>query len=67
MIGNYIICILYKSALILAVPNRTLSVYEVQAIFPIAGAVLEEPDNGRGKIRILLLTRNRQCEKSYMC
>ncbi len=46
--GQYMICVLYKSCLILATTNRYHSPYTVVASIGLANGSIEEPDNGRG-------------------
>ncbi|KAF2714037.1 hypothetical protein K504DRAFT_462484 [Pleomassaria siparia CBS 279.74] len=46
--GQYMVCVLYKSCLVLATTNRSYTPYNVVASISLANASLEEPDNGRG-------------------
>ncbi|KAF2751542.1 hypothetical protein M011DRAFT_523497 [Sporormia fimetaria CBS 119925] len=46
--GQYMICILYKSCLVLATPTRCFAPYNVLACISLANASVEQPDNGRG-------------------
>ncbi|KAF2273398.1 uncharacterized protein EI97DRAFT_436053 [Westerdykella ornata] len=46
--GQYMICILYRSCVLLATANRNLPPYSVVASIPLANASVEEADNGRG-------------------
>ncbi|KAF2758619.1 hypothetical protein EJ05DRAFT_500138 [Pseudovirgaria hyperparasitica] len=48
VLGQYMICALYRSCLILATPNRSFSSYSVVAAIALAGGSLEEADNGKG-------------------
>lgn len=47
------ICVLYKSCLVLATTNRSFTPYTVVAAIPLGNGSLEEPDNGRGMSYIL--------------
>lgn len=42
------VCVLYKSCLVLATTNRFYTPYNVVACIALANASIEEPDNGRG-------------------
>ena len=44
------ICVLYKSCLVLAQSNRACTRYTVVAAISLANASIEEPDNGRGTL-----------------
>lgn len=46
--GQYMICVLYKSCLVLATASRFYSPYNVVASIGLANSSIEEPDNGRG-------------------
>lgn len=46
--GKYMICILFKSCLLLALPDKSSSNYEVVATITLANGSMEIPDNGRG-------------------
>ncbi|OCL09815.1 hypothetical protein AOQ84DRAFT_375486 [Glonium stellatum] len=46
--GQYMICVLYKSCLVLATTNRVFTPYNVVAAIALANGTVEEPDNGRG-------------------
>ena len=46
--GQYMICVLYKSCLVLATTNRVFAPYNVVAAIALANGTVEEPDNGRG-------------------
>ena len=46
--GHYMICVLYKSCLVLATSNRSFTRYTVVAAISLANGSLEEADNGRG-------------------
>lgn len=46
--GQYMICVLYKSCLVLATTNRFHSPYTVVASIGLANGSIEESDNGRG-------------------
>ena len=46
--GQYMICVLYKSCLVLATTNRVFTPYNVVATIALANGTVEEPDNGRG-------------------
>ncbi|KAF2177708.1 hypothetical protein K469DRAFT_643975 [Zopfia rhizophila CBS 207.26] len=46
--GQYMICVLYKSCLILATTNRQFMPYNVVASIALANGSIEGPDNGRG-------------------
>ena len=56
------VCVLYKSCLVLATTNRFFTPYTVVASISLANGSIEEPDNGRGKylpsdhLQILWLT-----------
>jgi hypothetical protein len=46
--GQYMICILYRSCLLLATANKSFSSYAVDAVISLLNARIEEPDNGSG-------------------
>ena len=46
--GQYMVCVLYKSCLVLATASRTYTPYTVVASIGLANASIEESDNGRG-------------------
>ena len=46
--GQYMICVLYRSCLVLATTNRVFAPYNVVAAIALANGTVEEPDNGRG-------------------
>lgn len=46
--GQYMICVLYKSCLVLATTNRFHSPYTVVASIGLANGSIEDSDNGRG-------------------
>jgi hypothetical protein len=46
--GQYMVCVLYKSCLVLATSSRFLSPYTVVASIGLANGSIEESDNGRG-------------------
>jgi len=46
--GSYLVCVLYKSCLVLATASRFHSPYTVVASIGLANASIEESDNGRG-------------------
>ncbi|KAF2115106.1 hypothetical protein BDV96DRAFT_93479 [Lophiotrema nucula] len=46
--GQYMICVLYKSCIVLATASRLLVPYNVVACITLANGSIEEPDNGRG-------------------
>lgn len=46
--GQYMLCVLYKSCLVLATTNRLFNPYNVVATIALANGNIEEPDNGRG-------------------
>jgi hypothetical protein len=46
--GQYMICILYRSCLLLATANKVFSTYAVDAIISLLNARIEKPDNGSG-------------------
>ncbi|KAF2268311.1 Rho guanyl nucleotide exchange factor [Lojkania enalia] len=46
--GQYMVCVLYKSCLVLATTSRIFVPYNVVASIALANASIEEPDNGRG-------------------
>ena len=46
--GQYLVCVLYKSCLVLATTNRLFAPYNVVASIGLANATIEEADNGRG-------------------
>jgi hypothetical protein len=47
--GQYMICVLYKSCLVLATATRFFTPYSVVASISLANGSVEEPDNGRGE------------------
>ncbi|KAF2627569.1 hypothetical protein BU25DRAFT_392740 [Macroventuria anomochaeta] len=46
--GQYMVCVLYKSCLVLATTSRFYTPYTVVACISLANGSIEEPDNGRG-------------------
>ncbi|KAH6642950.1 hypothetical protein C7974DRAFT_431259 [Boeremia exigua] len=46
--GQYMVCVLYKSCLVLATTSRFYTPYTVVACVSLANGSIEEPDNGRG-------------------
>ncbi|KAF2234128.1 Dbl homology domain-containing protein, partial [Viridothelium virens] len=46
--GQYMVCVLYKSCLLLAVPHGGFSNFMVKATIALASATLEESDSGKG-------------------
>jgi hypothetical protein len=46
--GSYLVCVLYKSCLVLATASRFHTPYTVVASIGLANATIEESDNGRG-------------------
>jgi hypothetical protein len=48
--GQYIVCVLYKSCLVLATPNRSYLPYTVVASIGLANGSIEQSDNGRGML-----------------
>ena len=46
--GQYVICLLYRSCILLATMNKTAAPYNVLAILPLVNGSIDEPDNGRG-------------------
>lgn len=48
--GQYVVCVLYKSCLVLATAARFFTPYNAVACISLANASIEEPDNGRGRL-----------------
>lgn len=46
--GQYMVCVLYRSALVLATPTKGFSTYQVVGIISLLNATIEGSDNGRG-------------------
>ena len=46
--GQYMICVLYKSCLVLATANRFHTLYTVVASMSLANGSIEDSDSGRG-------------------
>ncbi|PVH97651.1 Rho guanyl nucleotide exchange factor [Periconia macrospinosa] len=46
--GQYMVCVLYKSCLVLATTSRAFTPYSVVASIALANGTIEEADNGRG-------------------
>jgi hypothetical protein len=46
--GQYMVCVLYKSCLVLATTSRFYTPYTVDACISLANGSIEESDNGRG-------------------
>jgi hypothetical protein len=46
--GQYMICVLYRSSLVLAVPSRGFTTYAVVGVVSLANGSVEGSDNGRG-------------------
>lgn len=51
--GQYMICILYRSSLILALLEKSTLCYRVVASIGLAGGAVEDCDNGRGDYEVL--------------
>lgn len=47
--GDYMLCVLFKSYLLLATPKRGSTRYNVMAIMSVLDIQVEKPDNGRGE------------------
>ena len=47
--GQYVICALYRSVLILATISKAANVYHVVMVIPLINASLDSPDSGRGE------------------
>jgi hypothetical protein len=47
--GHYVICVLYRSSLVLASASKAFMSYNVVANIPLLNATLEASDNGRGQ------------------
>jgi hypothetical protein len=47
--GQYMICILYRSSLLVATLSKVFSTYEVVAVISLVNSSVEPSDNGRGK------------------
>lgn len=54
--GQYMVCVLYKSCLVLATTSRFYTPYSVVACISLANGSIEEPDNGRGMCLSLPIT-----------
>ena len=48
--GQYMLCALFRSCMILATPEKNSPGYNVVACIPINAVVVEEADNGRGRL-----------------
>lgn len=48
--GQYMVCVLYKSCLVLATAGRFMTPYNVVASIALANGSIDESDNGRGII-----------------
>jgi hypothetical protein len=46
--GHYLICLLYRDFLLLAVAPKTDQIYNIQACIGLSELRIEEVDNGRG-------------------
>lgn len=46
--GQYMLCVLYRSCMVLAKPNKSFSAYTVAAVISLLDAATEEADNGKG-------------------
>lgn len=46
--GQYMLCVLYRAWLVLAIPNKTFMAYTVAAVIPLVGAIDEAADNNKG-------------------
>ncbi|KAF2435530.1 hypothetical protein EJ08DRAFT_580532 [Tothia fuscella] len=46
--GQYMICMLYRSSLVVAVPSKDYSDYQVVAVIPLLNGSIEASDNSRG-------------------
>jgi hypothetical protein len=47
--GQYMICVLYRSSLVLAIPTKRLLKYQVLAVIMLRNGSIETSDNGRGR------------------
>lgn len=47
--GQYLICLLYRSSLVLAVPTKGFGTYKVVAVIALLNGAVEACDNGRGE------------------
>ena len=48
--GQYMVCVLYKSCLVLATASRFLTPYNVVASIALANGSIDDSDNGRGTL-----------------
>jgi hypothetical protein len=48
--GQYMVSVLYRSSLVLALASKGLATYDVFAVISLISARLEDSDNGRGKM-----------------
>jgi hypothetical protein len=48
--GEYMISILYRSSLVLALASKGFATYDVFAVISLINARLEDSDNGRGMV-----------------
>lgn len=54
--GQYMLCVLFKTHFLLAIANRSHTLYHVVAVLSLANIVIEKPDNGRGDLTFVCLT-----------
>jgi hypothetical protein len=57
--GQYMVCVLYKSCLVLATPNRSYLPYTVVASIGLANGSIEQSDNGRGLLVLSFAFKSR--------
>jgi hypothetical protein len=48
--GQYMLCAMFRSCMVLAALNKTAPGYTVVACIPRSGLSMEEPDNGKGTV-----------------
>lgn len=48
--GQHMVCVLYRSSLLLASANHSSTTFAVVAIVPLLNGEIDEPDNGRGML-----------------
>ena len=60
--GQYMVCVLYRSCLLLAVPHGGSSSFMVKATIALASATLEESDSGKGMHNVVM---NLLCRETH--
>jgi hypothetical protein len=65
--GQYIICTLYRSTLVLATLSKNPNIYQVVVAIPMVNATIEAADSGRGKTFAILLKLMKLTKQGLQC